>query len=210
MSFPDFRVPVAIEIDISRQICQRVRASVPFTQSGNQRADLSFVLIHIAIDHVESILALFEAGAISSGYALMRSALEAVYKSLWVATAAEEEEVTKAWAGRDVYGDFKKVIAAVEREHAATGWDAIVAKIKPHMRSLNENTHSGAQQTLRRLRSDDMRTPEFGLMEIINDIRTLSGALMIASSPYAAPEVIQAHHEFLREKHSWLVNQGKT
>lgn len=205
MSVPDFKQPLLFEIQIAREIIGQTHAMIPFSPTGDKRRDLAHVLVHIAVEHSMSICALFEVGAMSSGYALMRSALETVYKAVWIATVAKDSDVVRAWKGNDAYGDFKRIIAQIEKQHAATGLDKLFAKIKPHMRALHENTHSGAQQTRRRLAVDDMRFPEYDFGVLIRDIRTLVGAVMLAASPIITPEQRNALQTSLREKHSWLV-----
>ncbi len=44
----------------------------------------------------------------------MLPALEARYKTVWVATVAEAADVEKALTGRDVYGTFKQRIVAID------------------------------------------------------------------------------------------------
>ena len=90
-------------------------AVLPIRPTENIRQDLAIVLLYIAIEHIASIRTLFEQKALASGYALMRPAVESAYKSIWIATVADEEQVRRAHVGRDVYGDFKAVIKDIEK-----------------------------------------------------------------------------------------------
>jgi hypothetical protein len=204
MSLPDFKIPLLIEIGLARETTQKASSEMPDTSTGDKRRDLAAAFMHIGAEHVMSILHLFEMGAISSGYALLRPALETIYKSVWVATVAEAEQVEKAWQGKDVYGSFQKVISDIEKEHSNSGVGELFAKVDAYRPMLNGLTHSGAEQTLRRLKSKNMRNPEFEFNRLLSDIRTLPAALILGLAPLIAQERLDMLQAFLIEKHAWV------
>jgi hypothetical protein len=118
----------------------------------------------------------------------MRPALETTYKCVWIASVADDAEVARACMGRDVYGDLKDVIGDIEAKFKGTGWATTFGNIRPHIRALHERTHSGGEQTLRRLKAQGMRTPEYDFGELIRDIRTLAGAAILVAIPVSTPE----------------------
>src|SRR5260370_26210575 len=185
MSLPDFREPLIFEIELARQINVAAYATLPCTNGRGKRADLTSALAHIALEHVAAIVSLFAEGAIASGYALMRPALETTYRCVWIASVADDAKVARACMGRDVFGDLKNIISDIEAEFDEIGWAATFGSIRPHLRALHERTHSGGQQTLRRLKAQDMRTPEYDFGEIIRDIRTLEAATILVAVPVA-------------------------
>jgi hypothetical protein len=188
MSLPNFREPLLIEIELARQINVAVYEMLPCANGGDERADLSSALAHIALEHIGSILSLFANGAFASGYALMRPALETTYRCVWIAQVADDAKVAKAFMGRDVYGDLKDVIGDIETRFAGNGWAPTFSRIRPHIRALHERTHSGREQTLRRLRAQDMSMPEYDFAELVRDIRTLAAAAILVVIPIADQE----------------------
>jgi hypothetical protein len=161
-------------------------------------------LAHIALEHVGAILSLFENGAIASGYALMRPALETIYKSVWIGSVANDTKVARAYMGRDVYGDLKDVINDIETKFEGTDWAITFGKIRPFIRALHERTHSGGEQTLRRVNAQNLRTPEYAFGEIIRDIRTLAGASILVAIPIATQEDVGKLNALMVANYSWL------
>jgi hypothetical protein len=208
MSLPDFREPFLAEIELARQINVAAYAMLPCTNGGDKRADLSTALAHIALEHIGAIFSLFANGALASGYALMRPALETTYKCIWIASVADDTKVAHAYMGRDVYGDLKKVISKIETEFEGTVWATTFGKIRPHLRALHERTHSGREQTLRRLRAQDMRTPEYDFGELIRDIRTLAGASILVAITVASQEDVGRLNALMVANYSWLAGSA--
>ena len=204
MSLPDFKEPLLIEIQLALQMNATVDAMLPCTNSGDQRTDLTAALARIALEHIQAILLLFANGMFASGYALMRPSLESAYKCIWIASVAEDTKVSRAYKGHDVYGDLKKVISDLEAKFEGTSWATMFAKIRPHIRALHERTHSGAEQTLRRLKAEDMRTPDFEFGEVIRDIRTLAAAAILVAAPRATPEDVAKLNGLMLANYSWL------
>jgi hypothetical protein len=204
MNFPDFSKPLLVEIELARQINVAVYAMLPFTNGGDERAHLATALAHIAVEHVNSILWLFANGSLASGYALMRPALETTYKCVWIASVADDTDVARACIGRDVYGDLKRVICDIEAKFKGTDWAKTFGNIKPHIRALHERTHSGGEQTMRRLKAPDMRTPEYDVGELVRDIRTLAGAAILVAIPVATPEGVGRLNALMVANYSWL------
>jgi hypothetical protein len=207
MSLTDFREPLIIEINLARQINLAAYTMLPCTNGRSERADLAAALAHIALEHIAAILSLFELGAIASGYALMRPALETTYKSVWIASVADDAKVIRAYTGRDVFGELKNIISDIEAEFEGTGWAATFGSIRPHIRALHERTHSGAEQTLRRLKAQDMRTSEYDFGEVIRDIRTLAGAAILVAVPVATPSDVEKLNALMLANYSWLGRQ---
>ncbi len=208
MSLPDFREPLLAEIDLARQINLAAYAMLPCTNGGDKRANLSSALAHIALEHMGSILLLFANGALASGYALMRPALEATYKCVWIASVANDTKVAQACVGRDVYGGLKAIISDIEKEFEGTSWATVFGKIRPHIRALHERTHSGREQTLRRLKAQNMRTPEFDFSEVIRDIRTMTGAAILVVIPVASQEDAQKLIALAVANYPWLAGNA--
>lgn len=213
MQIPDFTEPLLLEINFARQLVAASHAGLPTQPTGNVRLDLASALAHIAVEHVTSILVLFEVRALASGYALMRSAAETTYKAIWIANVADDKQVTRAYQGCDVYGDFKNVIKDIEEEFSDQGtWAETFTRIRPHLRTLHERNHSGAAQTIRRLNAEDFRYPEFDFGELIRDIRTLGAFAMIAVIPCISPDAAEKLNTLMLANYSWLgtVTEAKT
>jgi len=104
------------------------------------------------------------------------------------------------------YGSFQKVISDLQKEHSYSGIGALFAKVEPYRRMLNELTHSGAEQLLRRLHSPNMRIPEFEFNAILRDVRTLPAAVVLSAAPLISQEKLDSLQAFMREKHPWIVN----
>jgi len=204
VSLPDGREPLILEINLAREINVAAYAMLPYTSGRGERADLASSLAHIALEHVGTILLLFANGAIASGYALMRPALETTYKSIWIASVANDTKVARAYMGRDAYGDLKDIINDIEAEFEGTSWAVTFGKIRPHIRALHERTHSGGEQTLRRVKAQNMRTPEYDLGELVRDIRTLAGASILVAIPTATPEDVGKLNTLMIANYSWL------
>jgi hypothetical protein len=204
VNLPDFTIPLVFEIELAREMVAAVNVMLPFVNSGGERVDLSAVLAHIAVQHTVAILALFQGGSLSSGYALMRPALEATYRSIWIRLVAGDREVSKAYRGRDCFPDLKKIIQDLEAEVDGTEWSAIFGKIKAHVRVLHEQVHSGGEQTVRRLKADDMRSPEYEVNRLINDVRTLAGAAMLVAIPLLTTENVETLNALMQKNYSYL------
>jgi hypothetical protein len=209
MSLTDFREPLITEINLARQINVAAYAMLPYTNGRSERADLAAALAHIAVEQIAAILSLFEIDAIASGYALMRPALETTYKCVWIASVADDAKVTRAYTGRDVYGDLKNIISDIQAEFEETGWAATFGSIRSHIRTLHERTHSGAEQTIRRLRAQDMRTPKYDFGEVIRDIRTLAGAAILVAVPMATPSDVEKLNALMLANYSWLSHESR-
>src|SRR5260370_29825317 len=137
MSLPDFREPLIFEIELARQINVAAYATLPCTNGRGKRADLTSALAHIALEHVAAILSLFADGAIASGYALMRPALETTYKCVWIASVADDAKVARACIGRDVYGDLKSISSDIEAGFEQTGSAATLGSTGPRIRAIH-------------------------------------------------------------------------
>jgi len=208
VSLPDFREPLIVEIELARQINVAAYAMLPSANGGGERLDLASALAHIALEHANAILSLFANGAIASGYALMRPALEATYKSVWIGFVADDLEVTRAYKGRDIYGDLKSVITDIEAKFTGTDWARTFGNIKPHIRALHERTHSGGEQTLRRVKCRNLRAPDYDVGELIRDVRTLAGASILVAIPIAPPEGVGKLNDLMVANYSWLAESG--
>ncbi len=202
-----FQRTFLLEINIARQLVSAADAVLGSDNGGSERAKLSIALAHIAHEHIEVIFHLFENGWFSSGYALMRPAIETTYKCIWITTVADDVKVSGACKGRDVYGDLKTVIKEIETAFDPIGWGGIFAKVRPSLRLLHERTHSGGDQILRRMTADDtraMRMPEYDGNQLISDIRTLAGMALLATFPTAKPEDIEQLNALLLSNYSYL------
>jgi hypothetical protein len=208
VNLPDFREPLILEINLARQINVAAYAMLPHTSGRGRREDLATALAHIALEHVSAIFSLFEIGAIASGYALMRPALETAYKSIWIGSVANDTKVARAYIGRDVYGDLKDIINDIETKFEGTHWAVTFGKIRPFIRALHERTHSGGEQTVRRVNAQNMGTPEYAFGEIIRDIRTLAGAAILVAIPIATEENLGKLNTLMVANYSWLAGSA--
>lgn len=206
MALPDFKAPLLIEIGLAKEITQKANGEIPDRPTGDKRRDLAAALLLVGAEHVMSILHLFEVGAISSGNALMRPALESLYKAVWIATVAEVSQVEKAWSGKNVYGTFQKVIKDIETEHSASGIGQLFAKVEPYRSTLNGMTHSGAEQFFLRLRSTNMREPSLEFSALVNTVRTLPAGLVLALGAFIPQERMDMLQAFIVEKHPWAAD----
>jgi hypothetical protein len=136
----------------------------------------------------------------------MRPAIETTYRCIWIAEVADENQVARAYIGRDVYGDLKNVISDIETRFQGSAWAATFSRIRPHIRALHERTHSGREQTLRRLKAQDMRTPEYDLGELMRDIRTLAGAAILVAIAVASSEDVGKLNALMVANYSWLAS----
>ena len=211
MTLPDFKGPLHLEITFAEQLTAAASRMLPDKTGRGERLDLAAALAHVGIEHIIAFLALFRASAFASGYALMRPATESIYRSVWIATVADDTKVSRAYRGRDAFGTLKSVITDIEREYADTGgWSTVFGRMRPHLRSLHERTHSGAEQTLRRLRDGDLRSPPYDFGELLRDVRTAGALAMLGTVPLVDDVHAGKLNELMLTNYSWLENTAST
>jgi hypothetical protein len=200
----DITAPVRIEAECARAIREVIEDCASQWDCSTEKADLGGALFEIALDHHEAICALSVASAYASSFALARPMIETCCRKAWVDLIATPEDVLKVFRNEANLPSLGKLVGQLEKACTGKQLSQIFIRIQPHLGRLNGQTHSGTEQILRRLRLRNSGDAGFGLMEIVENLRSATAGLVLAAHESCTVEQRnRIWGEVLRE-HSWL------
>src|ERR1700683_2380164 len=128
-------------------------ASETFVTAGAFKRDNRLVIlmafINIALDHHESIMLLIERELTGSGFALVRSLFEAVWRGHWVVSCATDEQVNKITEDKCAFPNMPVLVDQVDATLQTGG---IFSTFKGEVwRAMNDFTHGGTKQLSKQL-----------------------------------------------------------
>ncbi|PCJ28180.1 MAG: hypothetical protein COA96_01335 [SAR86 cluster bacterium] len=148
------------------------------TIPSDERTRASASCLDIAMEHQIAITILIKKNLIGSAFALSRSVFESYIRGLWLKVCATDKEVSDYLKGK-TSGTFQDLIDGIEKIEGYS--DGILSEAKKSSwKMLNDFTHTGAQQIIRRNTSSHIE-PNYDESEInmivgfVNSICLLSG-----------------------------------
>jgi hypothetical protein len=150
---------------------------VEFPASDRNR--LSAACFHQALEHHEAIILLVRRNLNGSAFALVRPMFEIYIRAIWLRLCASEIDLGRFQKGK-LEKEFAELITDIE-SHEGYNIGVLSGVKKNSWRAMNDYTHGGPLQVIRRITEDSIASNYSG--EEIQEIVTFAGTVgLLATS----------------------------
>lgn len=147
--------------------------------SASDRNRLSAACLHQALEHHEAIILLIRRKLIGSAFALVRPMFEIYIRAIWLRLCASEIELRRFQKGK-LEREFSALITDIE-SHEDYNIGVLSGIKKKSWRAMNDYTHGGPLQVIRRINEDSIASNYSG--EEVQEIVTFAGTVgLLATS----------------------------
>ena len=145
---------------------REIGKTIPNTRfKGAMKDAYALALLDLAHEHAKSITLLAEKDLIASGWALLRSCIEAYVRGCWLAHFATKSQIEKIRIGKDGWDSFVVMLQKLDQmDDVPEGYHT--ARYKKSFSLLSGLTHGGWPQLVKRINSGTLKyVPEEGEVE---------------------------------------------